>query len=106
MKEGFGGINLNNMMPIPKKSLYEIDISKIEDTKYKRMLYMQIEWIEKNKLRINNRAKNLYYLVIKNKVTEKLKQRCCNFKLLEIKCQDYMDSNKMKEEEIYYNPQL
>lgn len=97
-----GGINLNNMMPIPKSYLKEIQIKDIKDTKYRRMLYMQMEWIEKNKTRINNRAKNLYYLVLQKKATENLINRCCDFKLLEKKCQEFMEKNNIKEEEILY----
>lgn len=97
-----GGINLNNMIPIPKRYLQTIEVSKIKDRKYRKMLYMQMEWIERNRLRINNRAKNLYYLVVEKKATEKLIERCCNFKLLEEKCQEYMDKNNIMEEEILY----
>ncbi len=97
-----GGINLNNMMPIPKRYLHVIKITKIKDIKYKKMLFMQMEWIEKNKVRINNRAKNLYYLVNEKKAEEKLIQRCCNFKLLEAKCQEFMKKNNIREEEILY----
>ena len=103
IKDGrLGGINLNNMMPIPRRYLHTIDIKKIKDSKYKRMLFMQLDWIEKNKLRINNRAKNLYYLVTYKKAEEKLIERCCDFKLLEQKCQEYMDKNGIREEEILY----
>lgn len=97
-----GGINLNNMIPIPRSCLHEININDITDIKYKRMLFKQIEWIEKNKLRINNRAKNLYYLILQKRVTPLLLERCCNFKLLENKCQEYMDKNGINEDEILY----
>ena len=97
-----GGINLNNMIPIPKRYLSKIDIEQIQDIKYKIMLKSQIDWINKNALRINNRARNLYYLVIQNKANKKLIDRCCDFKLLEYKCQEYMDNNGIKEEEILY----
>lgn len=98
-----GGINLNNMMPIPKSYLEEIHINEIKDMKYRRMLYMQMEWIEKNKTRINNRAKNLYYLVLQKKATKQLINRCCDFKLLEEKCQEFMNENNINEEEILYS---
>lgn len=101
-----GGINLNNMLPIPRRYLHTIQIEKIEDIKYKKMLFLQINWIEKNKLRINNRAKNLYYLVSEHKATEKLIQRCCDFKLLETKCQEYMEVNSIKEDEILYKEHM
>lgn len=97
-----GGINLNNMIPIPRRFLERIEIEQIKDTKYKNMLKAQMSWINKNALRITNRARNLYYLVLENKATKDLISRCCDFKLLEIKCQEYMDLNNIKEEEILY----
>ena len=97
-----GGINLNNMIPIPRRYLEKIEIEEIEDIKYKKMLKAQMEWIDKNSLRITNRARNLYYLVIENKANKDLILRCCDFKLLEKKCQEYMDLNGLKEEEILY----
>lgn len=97
-----GGINFNNMIPIPKRYLQKIQIENIQNKKYANMLKKQLNWISLNSLRITNRAKNLYYLSIQNKITEDLQQRCCDFKLLENKCQEYMENNAIKEEEILY----
>ena len=97
-----GGINLNNMMPIPKSYLNKIDIKNIKDEKYRNMLVNQVKWIYNNKVRIENRARNLYYLIAKGNVTKELESRCCNFKLLERKCDDFMRENNIKEEEILY----
>ena len=97
-----GGINLNNMIPIPKRYLEKIEIENIEDEKYKNMLKNQMKWINLNTLRINNRARNLYYLVTQNKATKQLIDRCCDFKLLEKKCQEYMNKNYISEDEILY----
>ena len=102
MEENFGGINLNNMMPIPKSYLIKIDINKLIDIKYKNMLINQIKWINLNQLRIHNRARNLYYLISNNHANFDLVKRCCNFKLLERKCEDYMIENNLKEQEILY----
>lgn len=94
--DGFlGGINLNNMIPIPKTALREINISQIKDIKYKQMLYKQLNWIRDNKERINNRAKNLYYLVVQRKATNDLINRCCDFRLLEEKCQEFIENRKI-----------
>ena len=90
-----GGINLNNMIPIPKIALSEINISKIKDIKYKQMLYKQLNWVQNNQERINNRARNLYYLVIQGKANTDLIERCCNFRLLEEKCQEFIDNRKI-----------
>ena len=97
-----GGINLNNMIPIPSRYLHEINIEEIKDSKYKKMLYMQMDWIEKNRVRINNRAKNLYFLVIQKKATDKLIERCCDFKLIEDKCQEFMKEHGIAEDELKY----
>lgn len=97
-----GGINLNNMMPIPKCYLEKIEIETIEDKKYRRMLKKQISWINQNELRIHNRARNLYYLIINGHTTKQLLKRCCNFRLLERKCDDFMKEHELKEEEILY----
>lgn len=97
-----GGINLNNMMPIPKSCLNKIDIKDIRNYKYRNMLRLQIEWINKNELRICNRARNLYYLILNKHTTYGLISRCCDFKLLEKKCDDFMKENELNEEEILY----
>lgn len=97
-----GGINLNNMMPIPKCYLGKIEIETIEDKKYRMMLKKQISWINQNELRIHNRARNLYYLIINGHTTKQLLKRCCDFRLLERKCDEFMKEHELKEEEILY----
>ncbi len=98
-----GGINLNNMIPIPKRYIEELNILNFDNEKYAQMLYLQTQWINKNKLRIQNKARNLYYLITQKQAEENLIQRCCNFKLLEAKCYEYMYSNFIGEEEIIYS---
>lgn len=90
------------MMPIPKRYLITIDLNKIDDTKYRNILINQIQWISLNKFRINNRARNLYYLIYNNTANKELVERCCNFRILEKKCDDYMIENNINEEEILY----
>lgn len=97
-----GGINLNNMIPIPKRYLEKIDINELKDKKYSYMLKNQIEWINKNTLRIQNRARNLYYLILYGHTSKELLNRCCDFVLLEKKCDDFMVEHKIKEEELLY----
>ena len=102
MSGRLGGINLNNMMPIPKSCLNKINIKDIRNYKYKNMMKMQIKWIEQNHLRIQNRARNLYYLIMHKNTTDALLERCCDFKLLERKCDEFMKENELNEEEILY----
>lgn len=97
-----GGINLNNMIPIPSSYLEKIEVEKIKDIKYKNMITNQIKWINLNTLRIQNRARNLYYIISNGHANKDLQDRCCNFKLLEKRCDDYMKENNVNEEEILY----
>ena len=97
-----GCINLNNMLPIPQRYLHIIDPNEIENISYRRLIYLQLDWLEKNQLKINNKARNLYYLITENKATTRLLKRCCDFKLLEQKCREYMEINSIREEEILY----
>ena len=46
--------------------------------------------------------KNLYFLIIQKKATTYLIERCCDFKLLEEKCQEFMNGNLIMENEILY----
>lgn len=97
-----GGINLNNMIPIPKSYLEKIEINTLKDPKYKIMLKKQMRWINQNELRIHNRARNLYYLISNGHTTKELLRRCCDFRLLERKCDDFMREYEVKEEEVLY----
>lgn len=97
-----GGINLNNMIPIPKSYLEKIEINTLKDQKYKIMLKKQIRWINQNELRIHNRARNLYYLISNGHTTKELSRRCCDFRLLERKCDDFMREYEVNEEEVLY----
>lgn len=98
----FGGINLNNMIPIPKRYLHLLNIDEIQDKKYAKLLKIQIEWLNKYKYKIEDKAEKLYYSVISNNAQINLIQRCCNFKLLEEKCYEYMKDNMIREDEIIY----
>lgn len=98
----YGAINFNNMIPIPRRYLNKIYINMVEDKKYAKLLEYQTEWINSNKSRITKIARNLYHGVTTNAVTEELKIRCCNFKLLEKKCYEYMSINNIMEEELEY----
>lgn len=87
-----GVINLNNMIPIPSEQCYEIDIKeeiKI-DKKYGLILKYQIIWCNKNKENIIKKAKKLYNLIINDRANFSLKNRCCNFKVLEEKLNQFI----------------
>lgn len=87
-----GVINLNNMIPIPKEQYVEINIKEEiqKDKKYGIILKYQIKWCNENKNQIVNNAKKLYNLIINRKANLSLKNRCCNFKVLEIKLNQFI----------------
>lgn len=82
-----GGINFNNMMPIPMEDIEKIQIEQISNKKYAHMLQMQLEWARQHQKVIQKRAYALYYLIIEKQASKKLENRCCNFSILE---QSYM----------------
>lgn len=90
-----GVINLNNMIPIKQFSIIEYNISDEKNFKYAELLKNQLRFINSNSKVIKERAYKLYI-----KVTEYdsfIKERCTNFRLLELKCleyEKYIDINK------------
>ena len=79
------------MIPIPMKQCIKIDVENEQDQTYKTLLYKQIHWCneKENANIILNRAKNLYNRVINKKLPQRIIDRCCDFKMLEEKSQQY-----------------
>ena len=79
-----GAINLNNMIPVNKENIKKIDFNSINNSQYKELLIDQLNWCNKpkNKNTIINRASRLYKFLYTNN-SNKLKNRCCDFKKLE-----------------------
>lgn len=88
-----GAINFNNMLPVTKKNIVEIDLDKkcfsSSEEKYIKLLKQQIYWLNRHSNLLYNRSKNLYTKYLNNKLDKKVILRCCNFKLLEEKCLEY-----------------
>lgn len=99
-----GVINLNNMIPVFKEDIQEINLKNYEE-KYSKLLLEQIEWIKRNEERIQNKAENLYK-VITIKEFSIFHNRCNNFKLLELKQLEYgniLKNNLEQKREILIN---
>ena len=94
-----GVINLNNMIPIPEDQYYEINVKEEirKDKKYGIILKYQIKWCNNNKMQIINNARKLYNLIINEKANLSLKKRCCNFKILEKKLNQYILNQEKSE---------
>lgn len=93
MGENFGCINFNNMLPVIKGYYEQIDfnINNIEKNKYMIMLLKQYRWINKNKEIIFEKSTKLYNAYIENKLSDIIKQRCCDFELLNKLCLEYIE---------------
>ena len=88
-----GAVNFNNMIPVKEEYCVVIllykDISDDEEQKYQELLKDQFNWLNKHYNKIKNISKKLYDMYNSNKLPSSIKQRCCNFKLLEDKCLEY-----------------
>lgn len=83
---GYAVINLNNMIPVPDDAIIEIDIDNEPDFKYRNLLLKQFLICKSKKDVILRKANKLYEIVTVNK-TQRFVMRCCDFKLLESKCE-------------------
>ena len=93
-----GAVNFNNMIPVREKNYSLVDLNKetltISEFKYQNLLIQQLNWLNANYNQVKNKSLKLYNLYNKGKLTKSIKERCCNFKLLEEKCIEY--SKKIK----------
>ena len=84
----WGAINFNT------SANYEVidlnrKITNKKDLQYHELLKNQYVWLNEHKKEIKNRATNLYTKYIYNKIPENIKNRCCNFPVLEEACFKY-----------------
>ena len=86
--KNLGMIKLNNMIPVNKENLKYINFNDIQDKKYKNLLIQQNNFIQLNTEDIRQTAEKLYKFVTIDK-KEFFIKLCCDFKLLEEKCQYY-----------------
>jgi len=95
IKEGnYGVININNMIPVNDKCYEEFDLNKKSNNQKEnfRIILMnnQLRWLNSHKNEIYTKSKLLYSLYKQDKLPKNLKDRCCNYPLLEEKCEKYM----------------
>ena len=92
-----GVVNFNNMIPVTNNNYVPFDLNKKPKEKSEKfrmeLLKDQLRWLTANKKEINNKSKLLYNLYKNNKLPKNVRDRCCNFPLLEEKCKEY---NKQK----------
>ena len=88
-----GAINFNNMIPVTEKNYELIDLninnSNVQENKYQKLLREQLNFMNKNYIQICSKSLKLYKYYNSNHLSDSIKNRCCNFKLLEEKCKKY-----------------
>ncbi len=82
-------ININNMIPVPKEQLIELDINAEKDSHYKFLLQAESREINRQKNRIRKNAEIVYNHKKRNKDSTPLAKRTNDFVLLEKKCREY-----------------
>lgn len=90
-----GAINFNNMIPVRKDNYELIDLDNdkliLSEKKYQKLLKEQLSWLNENYIQVMSKAYKLYDLYNNGKLCKNMVDRCCNFKLLEEKCELYDD---------------
>ena len=91
-----GAINFNNMLPVTDKNIIIIDLNiknENNENHYVKLLRQQLYWLNRHNSKVYSRSQKLYSKYINNKLNINIRNRCCDFKLLEEKCKIY---NKIK----------
>ncbi len=88
-KGKLGAVNFNNMIPVIKGCYQIVDVNDIKDIHYKKLLIKQLRWLNRYYTPICDKAKLLYNLYKVKRLSSKVRQRCCNFSLLEENCIKY-----------------
>lgn len=96
-----GAVNFNNMIPVMSQNVEKIDLDKecftTGELKYTKMLQEQIYWLNRNDEKLYNKSKKLYNKFKNGTLDSNIYKRCCNFTLLEEKCNEYNKTNKKQD---------
>ena len=88
-----GAINFNNMFPVNDKNVILLDLNakfdSVKKQQYYKLLKKQIFWLNRNLDKLYNQSKELYLKYLDNTLAPSIFARCCDFKLLETKCEEY-----------------
>ena len=89
-----GAVNFNNMIPVKEGNYSLVDLNQktlaIEELKYQKLLKEQLSWLNANSNQVKNKSFKLYQLYNNGRLPENIRERCCNFKLLEEKSVEYL----------------
>lgn len=78
---------------VKEANIIKLDLNKKcstkQEEKYTKLLQEQIYWLNRNSEKLYGRSKKLYDKYVNGTLDKYTKERCCNFKLLEEKCNEY-----------------
>lgn len=88
-----GVVNINNMIPVNPNNYELFDLNKIPSTKSEEnrqlLLKSQLFFLNRDIDSVINKAVSLYNKYKQDRLPEHLRERCCNFVLLEKISKDY-----------------
>ena len=87
--KNYAVINLNNMFPVPLSECNYVEISKVNDPKYKALLLAEYRYIKSVQDKIRKNAATVYSHKLKNGKSTALAKRCNDFSALEKACAIY-----------------
>lgn len=95
----YGGVNLNNMIPVIPDVYTTVDYTirdadKKEDKSYKYIIIHQKKFLEKNEKKIKTKANILYQMKTTDKLYPNYDAVTCDFKLSEEKALMYLEYQK------------
>jgi protein AbiQ len=89
----YGVVNFNNMIPVTSKNYELFDLnstpSDTNELKRQNLLKSQLLWLNRNIKNVKGKAIKLYDKYKNDTLPKGIKDRCCNFILLEEKCREY-----------------
>lgn len=84
-----GIVNFNNMIPIKEHNIELFNVDDYKDNKYSGLLKLQLYFLNHNYDKLSRYSRLLYEKHTSKKLTKVIYDRCCDFKLLEEKCEEY-----------------
>lgn len=87
----YGIVNINNMIPTPKECLTEA-IPNTTDIKYKNLLQNQSTFLNNHKSELLIKVNQFQSRYLKKHLSKNILDRCCDYSLLEKKCQEYINN--------------
>ena len=84
-------ININNMFPVPDGEYTYVDIPKVKNLQYRKLLTTEYRIIRKLQDKIRNNASEVYKHKITKGTATSLAKRCNDFVLLEEKSKQFLN---------------